>query len=96
MAGFRLCPWFLPPAGPNYTATESKTRKGIEMSRPHKETMFEDFDLAVIDVIAVERQARALRAKAMHDGLRAAARWIAARVGKRSAGAASPAGSAHA
>lgn len=66
------------------------------MSRPYKETMFENIDLAVIDVIAVERQARALRAKAMQDGIRAVARWIAARIGKSPVAAAAPAGSAHA
>jgi hypothetical protein len=50
------------------------------MSRTHKETMFEDFDYAAIDVIAAERRARELRAEAIRDAVRAAARWIAARV----------------
>ena len=49
------------------------------MARSYKESMFEDFDLAVIDVVAVERQARALRAQAMREALAGAARWVAGR-----------------
>lgn len=49
------------------------------MAKGYKESMFEDFDLAAIDVIAVERQARALRAQVMRDALAGAARWIAGR-----------------
>jgi hypothetical protein len=50
------------------------------MSRTYKQSMFEDYDYAAIDVIAVERRARELRAQAIREGLANAARWIAARV----------------
>jgi hypothetical protein len=50
------------------------------MSRKYKDSMFEDFDYASIDVIAAERRARELRAQAIRDALRVVARWIAARV----------------
>jgi len=49
------------------------------MAKGYKDSMFEDYDYAAIDVIALERRARALRAQAMRDALAGAARWIAAR-----------------
>jgi hypothetical protein len=60
------------------------------MSRTYKETMFEDYHLDVIDVIAVEREARALRSQAMREALRGAARWIAARLGNHTAAGTAP------
>jgi len=38
------------------------------------------FDLSYVDVIEIERQARALRARAVADAFRAARVWVAARL----------------
>lgn len=43
-------------------------------------------DLQFMDVIEIERQARALRARAVADGFRAARLWIAARLRRAPSG----------
>ncbi len=64
------------------------------MSSDYKETMFNDETVMTIDVIALERQARELRAKVIRSAVRSLARRIAARFGGR--GASIPASAARA
>jgi hypothetical protein len=49
------------------------------MAKGYKDSMFEDHDYTAIDVIALERRARTLRAQAMREAVAGVARWIAAR-----------------
>lgn len=50
------------------------------MEPTRKTTMYEAVDFSEIDVVAIEREARRLRAQAFGDALRATGRWIAQRV----------------
>jgi hypothetical protein len=51
-----------------------------DMEEQRKTTMYDEFDFAAVDVIAVEREARRLRAQAFAAVFRALGRWVVRQV----------------
>lgn len=71
--------------GKEYACPPPRGTKEMTMNRFDAETREYHVDMSQIDVIELERQARALQAKAMADMTGAALRWIAARLRRQPA-----------